>query len=393
MVAVAGCGSRVIGGDNQEDAGGAVRGTKNRDAASATDAPPTGSPDGSPDASPDTPPSGDGGIDQVTQSTPDVRPDVPATQCAPADKRCNGKVVQSCDTTGTWQDIAACPFLCLAGACTGVCAPGDVACAGVAPETCDVNGAWKVAADCPFACNRGACVGRCVPGAHQCTGAVRQICDGAGQWQDELTCPFACVGSDCTGVCVPGRTQCLAGTTQVCSAAGVWQTTGVATRELLMNGNFDVGETGWTNPGVPIVYPANGNNANGNPDVAALSPPDVAWFGGLSSENDTLSQSVAIPADASMLTLTFYYAVITEKTNANEVDVFDAQLVAGSQTIALAHLSNLSATDTWTLVTATLPATLAGQTATVRLHGLTNASNRLTSFYIDTVSLKAVSCP
>jgi hypothetical protein len=351
----------VVGGglgDDSDDAGGAVRGgsSKNRDGAVTPDVATVGSPDVAP-------PSTDAAVDQVTQSPPDAQADLSsptdaaaspdsARQCLPGDKRCNGDVVQSCDTTATWQDIVSCPFLCL----------------------------------------DGACMGRCAPGAHQCTGVVRQLCDDTGQWQDDLTCPFACVGMACAGACVPGQTQCAAGVNQVCSPAGMWQGTGGAVRELVVNGSFDLGETGWTNPGVPIVYPANGNNAGGNPDVAAQTPPDVAWLGGLNNEDDILSQAIAIPADASILTFSFYYAIITAETSAAEVDVFDAQLVTATQTIALAHLSDNNASTPWVHVSALVPGSLAGQTVTLRLHGVTNGT-RITSFYIDTVSLQAGACP
>ena len=374
----------MVGGDDQDGGGSAVRGGggKSRDGA----------------VTPDLSASDDAAADQVTGSLPDAQPDLlspPDTtrQCLPGDKRCSGKVVQSCDTTATWQDIVSCPSLCIDGACTGVCTPGDTGCAGAAPQTCDSTGTWTIAPPCPFACNQGACVGRCTPGAHQCTGPVRQLCDGTGQWQDQLTCPFACVAQDCAGVCVPGRTQCLAGANQLCSPAGVWQVSGTSTRELAVNGGFELGETGWTNPGIPIVYPANGNNAGGNPDVAAQTPPDVAWFGGLNNEDDTLTQMIAIPADASALTFSFYYAIITAENSAAELDVFDAQLVTATQTIALAHLGDNNAAASWARVSVPLPAaSLAGQTVTLRLHALTNA-RLITSFYIDTVSLQAVACP
>ncbi len=171
------------------------------------------------------------------------------------------------------------------------------------------------------------------------------------------------------------------------------------THQLLINPAFDLdtgslnpGETGWTNPGVAIVYLANGVRASGRPDVAAQSSPNLAWFGGLNNEDDQLSQSVSIPAGATSLSFSFFYAVVTAENNAiPEADVFDASLLAGTQVISLAHLSENNATNTWTPVTVPIPATLAGQTVTVRLHGVNDAA-RITSFYIDTLAFQAIVC-
>jgi hypothetical protein len=171
------------------------------------------------------------------------------------------------------------------------------------------------------------------------------------------------------------------------------------TRQLLINPAFDFdtgsqnpGETGWTNAGMPIVYLANGTGSN-HPDVTAQSPPNLAWFGGLNNENDQLSQSVSIPTGATSLSFSFFYAVVTQESNgAAQADVFDVTLLAGTQVISLAHLSEDNATNTWTPVTVPVPSALAGQAVTVMLHGVTNNNNRFTSFYIDTMAFQAVVC-
>ncbi len=169
-------------------------------------------------------------------------------------------------------------------------------------------------------------------------------------------------------------------------------------QELLVNGAFDLTplELGWTNPGIPIVYEARapGGGETDHPDVAAQSQPNLAWFGGTDSADDRLSQAIAIPAGATQLTFSLTYVVITGKTGVTEVDTFDATLLAGTQVVSLAHLSNLDATDTWTPVSMRLPAALAGQMVTLQLRAVTNANaNRTTSFYIDTLSLQATASP
>ncbi len=238
----------------------------------------------------------------------------------------------------------------------------------------------------------------CTAPAKRCVGLVPQTCDGAGVWQSDPACPFLCAAGACTGVCVPGSNQCVGGDLQICDGGGAWQSTGTSTRELLVNPAFDLAplEVGWTNPGIPIVYPAPapGGGVTGHPDVAAQSLPNLTWFGGLASSDDRLSQSITIPAGSTKMTFSFYYAVVTGKLGAAEADTFDAQLLAGTQIISLAHISNANATDTFTPVAVALPAALAGQAVTLQLRGVTNANaNRTTSFYIDTLSLQAVACP
>ena len=322
----------------------------------------------------------------------DVGTDLTSRQCTSPDKRCDGKIPQSCSPDGFWQSGATCPYLCVAGACAGNCSPGDVGCAGGAPETCDATGAWKIGAVCPAACNDGVCVGRCVPNSHQCSGTARQVCDATGQWQDDRACPFVCIGTDCAGACVPGKTQCLAGDLETCSAAGSWQSTGTATRELLVNPGFDAGEAGWTNPGIRIVYFANGSNANNTPEIAAQSAPNLAWLGGLNREDDILTQSFLVPANAASVMLSFYYAIWSEESGGDESDVMDVQVLAGNQTILQIHFSDNDAVSSWNHVTAPLPANVAGQTLTLQFHAVTDGS-LITSFYVDTVSLQAVACP
>jgi hypothetical protein len=239
---------------------------------------------------------------------------------------------------------------------------------------------------------------QCTAPAKRCVGLVPQTCDASGAWQSAPACPFLCTAGACEGVCMPGSNQCVGGDLQICDAGGAWRSTGTSTRQLLVNPAFDVdlNETGWTNPGFQVVYaaPSPGGGVTGHPDVAAQSLPNLGWFGGLDSADDRLSQSIDIPAGSSKLTFTFFYAVVTGKTGITEADTFDASLLAGTQVISLAHLSNLNATDTWTPVSVPLPATLAGQTVTLQLRGVTNTNvTRTTSFYIDTLSFSVVTCP
>ena len=202
-------------------------------------------------------------------------------------------------------------------------------------------------------------------------------------------------GTPVTTVCTPGTNRCVAGDLQTCSTAGVWQSTGTSTRQLLVNPGFESGETAWmvsVAGGFPLVYLANGSGADNTPQLAAQSPPNLAWFGGYQRADDIVTQTVLLPAGATSMTISFDYAIFTNETTAVENDVMDVQLTAGTQTIALAHFSDNSPPGAWMHFSAPLPNSLAGQTVTLRFEDTTNAT-LLTSFYIDSVALQAVACP
>ncbi|HET6149854.1 MAG TPA: hypothetical protein VFH68_20105 [Polyangia bacterium] len=203
-------------------------------------------------------------------------------------------------------------------------------------------------------------------------------------------------GAGGTGVCAAGANRCVGGNLQTCSATGVWQSTGTSTRQLLLNPGFEDGTTGWTTSvagGFPLIYVATGNGGTNMPAIAAQSPRNVAWFGGYANADDVASQSVVIPADATSISVSFYYAVFTGKTGTAENDVMNVTVTSGAQTTTLAHFSNANPVTTWTRFSATLPPTLAGQTVRLQFRDLTNGNNALTSFYIDTVALQVVACP
>jgi hypothetical protein len=342
-----GCGSRTVSGDQtdaiavtQDDAGPNQRGPLD---AVAPDLPAN---PGMGDAARPV----DTDAREVGETDAGATPDVPVRACTAPARRCDGKSPQSCDANGAWQSNGtACPYACAAGDCTGVC----------------------------------------VPGAYQCTASTRQLCTAAGQWADNLACPFVCAGTSCGGVCVPGRSQCLAGDLETCTPAGIWQSVGTASRELLVNGGFDSGEPPWTNPGIRIVYLGNGSNP---PRVVAQSPLNLAWFGGLNREDDQLTQDVTIPANAASVTLSFYYTIISDEVSAAENDVLDVSALVGTQVVPLGHLGDNNQTNDWIRFTSAVPLSLAGQTVTLQIRAITNAT-LVSSFYIDTVSLQAVACP
>lgn len=80
-----------------------------------------------------------------------------------------------------------------------------------------------------------------------------------------------------------------------------------------------------------------------------------------------------------------------------ETTVFDTAAIDvtqpnGTPIVTVRSLSNLTPTTAWTMVTHTFAPNLAGQTIRVRMTS-TNDFFRPTSFYFDTLSLRALHCP
>ncbi|MBK9001168.1 MAG: hypothetical protein IPM35_36060 [Myxococcales bacterium] len=101
-----------------------------------------------------------------------------AAGCTPGGKQCSGTTPQTCDSNGKWTSAAACPYVCVAGACVGVCVPNAKQCKSDTPQTCDASGEWQDGATCPYGCDAGACKAlSCKAGEFNCNGNEVQVCD------------------------------------------------------------------------------------------------------------------------------------------------------------------------------------------------------------------------
>jgi len=129
---------------------------------------------------------------------------------------------------------------------------------------------------------------------------------------------------------------------------------------------------------------------------AAHTAPYRAWLGGFDSNSDALFQTVTIPANTTKLELSGVYAVGTgETTTTIQYDHGDIALANTAGTIVedVLPLSNLSVTTVaWTSFDHIFAATFSGQTLQVRMTATGDVSNA-TSFFFDTLSLKATHCP
>jgi hypothetical protein len=183
------------------------------------------------------------------------------------------------------------------------------------------------------------------------------------------------------------------------SVIGTDSSTGCTTMttNVLANGNFDGGATGWTvTPilsGDPII---NTKNADGGA-VDAQSPTYRAWMGGVeaapASNKDAMYQDVLIPQGTTALEFAGYYDVRTGEPG-GAYDKGDVEIVTtnGTQQLDLIkHLDNTNKTTSWTAFNKTITTNFAGQTVRLRF---TTAGDGLyaTSFFFDSVALNATYC-
>jgi hypothetical protein len=114
---------------------------------------------------------------------------------------------------------------------------------------------------------------------------------------------------------------------------------------------------------------------------------------GTPTASDKLYQDIAVPAGATMLVLTGKYAVATAETGSTVFDTAAVDLVQpnGSLIEAIKSLSNATSAANWKTLSHTFTANVAGQTVRLRFTS-TNDDLNPTSFYFDTLSLKATTC-
>lgn len=157
--------------------------------------------------------------------------------------------------------------------------------------------------------------------------------------------------------------------------------------DLIANGGFETGDTNsW--------YASRSNN-QGPIVVQYQSISDTygtygARLGRFDSNQDTLYQTVTIPANVSRVTWTYSYYIYTQETTTTTMyDVMNAviQDTYGNNLTATDVYSNLTSTPNGLFVTETHDVTsLAGRTVRVYFHASTDSSNN-TWFWIDNISL------
>lgn len=147
--------------------------------------------------------------------------------------------------------------------------------------------------------------------------------------------------------------------------------------ELLINGAFEEGVTGWAQA-----------SAGGYPLISAFNPRSGQWgayLGGSNHADDRLSQTLTLPSNATSITLSWWWSLESEDTLPN--DTLRVRLLRpnGAVLAELWQVDNTAAASLWDRAAVDLTS-FAGQQVVVRLQGVTDAAN-LSDFYVDDLSL------
>ena len=159
---------------------------------------------------------------------------------------------------------------------------------------------------------------------------------------------------------------------------------GGGTTELVTNGGFESGSSGWTQEasGGAAIITSNASQAR--------TGSGVAWLGGYNNATDALTQPITVPSGASSVTLQYWYRITTSETVPGAWDTLQVQVLnsGGSLLQTLASYSNQNASSSWAQSPAFNLASYAGQTIRIRFIATTDSSAS-SSFYIDDVSVLA----
>lgn len=157
-----------------------------------------------------------------------------------------------------------------------------------------------------------------------------------------------------------------------------------ATQELIVNGGFEDGTTGWTLSGAVVT---SGGNEHAGTRYAVL--------GEINSSTDLLSQIMTVPERAGLATASFYYYIYTEEAATDKYDTLDVDLInlTTGATFPIARLSNLdggtctSGSSCYQYLSKEIDLSgMDGDSIQIRFRS-TMDSDTFTSFKIDDVSL------
>ena len=165
--------------------------------------------------------------------------------------------------------------------------------------------------------------------------------------------------------------------------------------DLLTNGTFDAGEVGWvvSSPiNTRMIY-LSGDSALGG--FTPSSPYYLAFLGrNLTNGEETLSQSIHVPATANTLTMLGFFHVPVDPTNSCPTcSAGTIEIVQGTSITPVKAWTNQEGNTAWTAFSTTLDAVpLRNATVTFRLRAI-RSSALVTPLYFDSLTLKADRCP
>lgn len=147
-------------------------------------------------------------------------------------------------------------------------------------------------------------------------------------------------------------------------------------------------EAGAPNPHWAVSSSQFSDVLDDSPDPAAHTGAWKAWMGGNNNVTEVISQTFAIPAGVTQLTLRYWVWIDTQDGAGGDTFAVQLRNAAGGVIATLDALSDASNIPTWTerVITFTAPAASALQLAFL---AQTDALDP-TSFFVDDVSLNAV---
>ena len=163
----------------------------------------------------------------------------------------------------------------------------------------------------------------------------------------------------------------------------------LAQSELITNGDFASGASGWSLMG-DFYAAASFTNARSTPGCARASRPDGAPGNNLYG---VLRQTLTLPTNATSVTLTFWLSITTQETGAAPADILGVFVLDASGGIVetKATFSNLDAKPEYVQKTIDLTA-YQGRTIGIKYLATTDGA-RPTTFSIDDVSVRATTAP
>lgn len=163
---------------------------------------------------------------------------------------------------------------------------------------------------------------------------------------------------------------------------------------LLGNADFEAGNTVWDevfNGSDPIIR----EFATDMPFPAAGGTHAALIFG-YNNADETLSQVVSVPADASALRLRGFRCWVTTETAAEDFDLVSIEIgdADGNPLETLQDASNqdAGATCAWEGFELAAAESHAGESLTLAIGGMSDAASP-TTFAFDTLALEAMACP
>ncbi|HEU5056747.1 MAG TPA: hypothetical protein VFU21_09475 [Kofleriaceae bacterium] len=164
------------------------------------------------------------------------------------------------------------------------------------------------------------------------------------------------------------------------------------TLNLLGNPNLDSGQGGGWLESSSGDYPLIVNQDTIDGDIDAHTPVFVAWLGGYPDAVDSMSQEIAIPADATAVHVTGHrYFITSEGGGVYDRSWVDITSTSGMVLETLKQFSNQDANGAWTAFDFPVTGGYQGQTIRFRLRSDADATLR-SSFFYDSLAFEVTSC-